>query len=72
MAYVFQNITDGTLKGRATTSTDSYTLKGINSGIDNVANVVTEANKILAVFGKTMAADENVTMTITRESVDQD
>ena len=72
MAYVFQSVADGTLKGRATTSTDNYTLKGINSSIDNVANVVAEANKILAVFGKTMAADENVTMTITRESVDQD
>lgn len=72
MAYVFQNVAEGTLKGKSSTSTDSYTLKGINSTIDSVNDVVTEANKILAVFGKTMAADDDTTMTITRESIDQD
>ena len=72
MAYVFQNVVDGTLKGKSSSSTDSYTLKGINSSIDSVNSVVTEANKILKVFGKQMAADEYATMTITRESIDQD
>lgn len=72
MAYVFTQEMQGTLKGKATTSTDTYTLKGINSTVQEVANVVGEANKILKVFGKTMAADDYCTMTITKISEDQD
>lgn len=72
MAYVFTQELQGTLKGMATTSTDTYTLKGINSTIESVLNVVTEANKILDVFGKSMAADDNCTMTVTKISEDND
>lgn len=72
MAYLFTQEIQGTLKGRATTSTDTYTLKGVNSTMEAVAAVVNEANKILKVFGKTMAADDYCTMTVTKISEDND
>lgn len=72
MAYVFTQEVSGTLKGLSTTSTDKYTLKGVNSTIESVNDVITEANKILDVFGKTMTIDENATMTITKISEDED
>lgn len=72
MAYVFTQELQGTLKGKATASQDNYTLKGINSTIESVNDVVSEANKILDIFGKEMAVDENVTMTITKTSEDED
>lgn len=66
MAYSFETTPSATVKGRATTSTNSYSVKGINSSLSSVDETVEEINKVLNVFGKTMAADEYVKMTITK------
>lgn len=68
MAYVFQTTPTATVKGKSTTSTEDYTLKGINSSLSSATDTATEINKILAVYGKTIAGDEYMKMTITKEA----
>lgn len=68
MAYTFQATPTATVKGKSQTSTEEYSLKGINSSLSSATDTATEINKLLTVYGKTMAADENMKMTITKEA----
>ena len=72
MAYVFQTTPTATVKAKSTVSTDMYSLKGINSSMSSATETATEINKLLAVFGKQIAADEYMTMTITKEAEDDE
>lgn len=72
MALNFQSISVATIKGRATNSTDTYTVKGVTSGATTVANAATQINKILDIGGLSIAADENMTRTIEQEAVDDE
>lgn len=72
MAYVFQTTPTATVKGKSTTSDTYYSLKGINSAMSSATETATEINKLLTVFGKQIAADEYMTMTITKEAEDDE
>lgn len=69
MAYTFQTTPTATVKGKSTTAqNEDYTLKGINSSLSSATDTAAEINKLLTVYGKTMAADEYMKMTITKEA----
>ena len=70
MAYSFTTTPTATVKAKSATSIDIYTIKGINSSLTSVDDTTSEINKILDIFGKQVVADENTTMTITKESED--
>lgn len=68
MAYTFQTTPTATVKGKSPTSTEEYSLKGINSSLSSATDTATEINKLLTVYGKSIAGDENMKMTITKEA----
>lgn len=68
MAYQFKTTPSATVKGRATTSTDTYTIKGINSSLSSATETATEINKVLDIFGKQIAGDDYMTLTIVKEA----
>lgn len=68
MAYLFETTPAGTIKGKSATSTETYSIKGINSSIQSATEAATEINKLLAVYGKTIAGDENMTLSILKEA----
>lgn len=72
MAYTFQSTPTATVKGKSADGKEDYTLKGINSSLSSATNTADEINKLLAVYGKTIVADENMKMTITKEAEDDE
>lgn len=72
MAYIFETTPTATIKGKSPTSTDEYSLKGINSSLNSATDAATEINKLLAVYGKTIAGDEYMKMTITKEAEEEE
>lgn len=68
MAYQFKTTPSATVKGKSTTSTDNYTIKGINSSISSATEAATEINKVLDIFGKQIAGDDYMTLTIVKEA----
>lgn len=72
MAYEFKTTPTATVKGKSTTSNDEYTLKGINSSVTSATDTATEINKLLAVYGKEIAGDENMKLTIVKESEEEE
>ena len=72
MALIFQSTPVATIKGKSTTSTDTYTIRGVTAGVTTVANAATQINKILDIGGKAIAGDENMTRSITEEVIDDE
>lgn len=72
MAYNFETTPTATVKGRSTTSTDEYSLKGINSSLTSATDTATEINKLLKVYGKSIAGDEHMKMTITKQAEEEE
>ena len=72
MAYSFQTTPTGTIKGKSATSDEEYTLKGINSSVSSATETATEINKLLAVYGKTIAANDAMKLTITKDAEEDD
>lgn len=72
MALVFQSVSVATIKGRATNSTKTYTIKGVTAGTTTVINAATQINKILNIGGQAIAADDYMTRTIEQEAVDDE
>ena len=72
MAYGFTRSKKATLKGRATTGMDDYTIANVSSS-DTITPAIaaTQANKLLAVFGKEIAGDDHMSRTI-KENVEED
>lgn len=68
MAYEFKQTPTATVQGRSSTSSDTYKLSGINSSLSSATNTAVEVNKILAVFGMEVAADEYMKLTITKDA----
>lgn len=72
MAYSFQTTPTATVKGKAPNSEDTYSLKGINSSLSSATDAATEINKLLAVYGKSIVANDAMTMTITKDAEEDD
>lgn len=72
MALIFQSTPVATIKGKSTTSTDTYTIPGVTAGTTTIANAATQINKILDIGGKEIAADDNMTRSILQEATDDE
>lgn len=72
MALNFQSIAVATIKGRATDSTKTYTVKGCTAGATTIANAANQINKILDIGGLAIAGDEYMTRTIEQEAVEDE
>lgn len=70
MALEFQSIAVATIKGTATNSEKTYTIKGVTANATTVANAATQINKILGIGNLAIAADETMTRTIEQEAVE--
>ena len=68
MAYSFQTTSASTVKGKSPDGKEEYSLKGINSSLSSATDAAAEINKLLTVYGKTIAANEEMKMTITKEA----
>lgn len=68
MAFEFKQTPTATVQARSSTSSDTYKLNGINSSMSSATNTAVEVNKILAVFGMEISADEYMKLTITKDA----
>lgn len=72
MALAFNFKPVATLKAQSATSTDMFTFAGVTTANTTPANAAAQVNKILAVVGKSVVADEKMTRTSTEEAVDNE
>lgn len=72
MSFSFQTKPVATIKGRSTTSTDTYTINGVNASCSSATDAATEINKVLGICGKAIAGDEYMTLNITKEAVEDE
>ena len=72
MSFAFAFKPVATLKAKSATSTDMLTFHGVTTATTTPVNAATQVNKILEIMGKAVVADENMTRTITEESVDDE
>lgn len=72
MSLVFQQKPVATIKGKSTTSTETFTINGVTTATTTPANAAAQINKILDVAGKAIAGDEYMTRVSTEEVVDDE
>lgn len=72
MALIFQNKPVATIKAKSATGQTMYTINGVTQASTTPANAAVQINKILDIAGFAVAADENMTRTITEEVVDNE
>ena len=66
---VFNQKSTAILWAKLADSSEFLSLGGVNSDISTPDNAVTQANKLLAIFGKSISADK-MCVIITKEAVD--
>ena len=71
MSFVFQSKPTATIKAMSATSTDMFTIPGVASTITSADNAASQINKILAIGNKEIVADEHMTLSDTKEAVEQ-
>lgn len=71
MSFVFQQKPVATIKGKSATSTDTFTINGVAATVTSATDAASQINKLLAVGDKSIAADEYMTLTQTKEAVEQ-
>ena len=70
MAFAFVDKPVATLKAKSAASTTIYSYGGINKDIDTPANAAAQLNKILAIGGLSVVADENMKLISVQEVAD--
>ncbi len=69
MAFTFASKPVATLKAKSADSNTTYSYGGINKDIDTPDNAAAQLNKILAIGGLSVVADENMKLISTKEAV---
>lgn len=72
MSLVFQQKPVAVITGKSTTSTNTYTVKGVTTAAITPANAATQINKVFGLVGKAIAGDEYMTRTSVEEVVDNE
>lgn len=71
MSFVFQQKPVATIKAMSATSTDMFTIPGVAATVTSADNAASQINKILAIGNKEIVADEYMSLTQTKEAVEQ-
>ena len=69
---MFQAKPTATITARYTDENKTVSVDGVNANEVNEDNAAAQINKLLNVVGRSVAADENMVMTIKKEVVDND
>lgn len=72
MAFLFETTPVATIKARSSTSTEDFTIKGINASLTSATTTAIELNKVMTIFGKEIAGDEHMSLTIVKQGKDED
>lgn len=71
MAMVFQAPTVATIRAMSATSTKMFTIEGVTADTTTADNAATQINKLLAIGGKEIVADEHMYRTLKQEVVEE-
>lgn len=72
MSFSFKQKPVAVIKGKSATSTDTFTINGVNASCSSATDAATQINKILGICGKAIAGDENMTLTQVKEAVEDE
>ena len=71
MSFIFQQKPVATIKGNSTTSSEKFTINGVNASCSSATDAATQINKVLGICGKSID-DEGMTLTQVKEAVDDE